>query len=218
MNVKNAFEVSGKSASTQLLRHSPFKEACTRPYAERMKAALSLRQKPSYIRVEREYDIKYETSPNRKKLLLLRARTKGSHSRTPDRQSHTPDQQIRTPERGLRTPELRVQSKGTLSSYQTPEAIDFERRPLGKPVDSFAQLIQRSSALQKQEKENTASLTQRMVLRKTRIPSVDSSLFTSSEMQRAVQDFQGNFYSKRMVSTLRRNWKRSYKAEEAKHA
>mmetsp|Transcript_34586 Transcript_34586/g.60725 ORF Transcript_34586/g.60725 Transcript_34586/m.60725 type:complete len:200 (-) Transcript_34586:1113-1712(-) len=192
MNVKDAFQTDKfKSASTKLIRrHSLFKVASKQPFIQHLKSVISLKNKPSHVRIDKEYDIKYETSPRRKKQLLVRARTRCSLSRTPERQ-------------------LNFEVKGCMSSRNAPGPIDFESKSSSKSLKSFAKLIAQSSNLHTTEKENTASITQKLVLHKSRIPSSDGSLFTTTEMKRAVEDFQSNFYNHKMVSSLRRKRKQA---------
>lgn len=197
-----------KSGSAKLLRRNSLSQVTSKqPFIQYMKAKIMINQRPSHVRIDKEFNLNYETSPRRKKQLLIRARTRSSLSRTPERQLH-------------------FDFKGCQSSRNVPGNFDFESQPssserlinprkvlcgagLPKPMKSFTQLIQRSSNLQKFEKENTASITQKLVLHKAKIPSTEGNLFSSAEMKRAVKDFQLNFYSSKMVSTLRQKRKTS---------
>jgi hypothetical protein len=72
---------------------------------------------------------------------------------------------------------------------------------------SIAQLIEKSSAFPRIEKENTACLRQQMFQLHRHTPSLDDDLFTGSEKLKAVQEFKTNYYSRNMVSALHRSRK-----------
>jgi hypothetical protein len=189
MNVKSAFQTNSQlpPTSTKLLRLNSLSKVALKqqPFMQHMRKVISLNHKPTHIRMDKEFDLNYETSPKRKKQLLVRARTRCSLSRTPERK-------------------LQFELKGCQSSRFTPDLIEFEGKGALATTKSIAQLILKSSALYRIEKENTACLRQQMSKHRRHTPSLNDDLFTSTEKLKAVQDFKSNFYSGKMMSALRR--------------